>query len=135
VNWSYLLDTNHLGSAIRQVSVFRDRLHRARRTGARFGTCVPVLCELEIGIQQTADPGTHRRRLRQLLRHVRLWPVELPLARVYGTLYLDARTRGRSLSHVDLVLAAMAQEGDLIILTTDLDFAAFPTLRTENWLT
>jgi len=43
----FLLDTNHLGEAIRPVSRVRERIEQARRAGLRVGTCVPVLCELE----------------------------------------------------------------------------------------
>ena len=49
----YLLDTNHLSRAIRRVSVLRDRIGQHRLRGDRFATCVPILCELEVGIQQT----------------------------------------------------------------------------------
>jgi hypothetical protein len=52
----YLLDCNHLSAAIRKTSGLRDRIHQARRTGHRFISCYPVLCELEAGIQQTAKP-------------------------------------------------------------------------------
>jgi hypothetical protein len=70
----HLLDTNHMSAAIRQVSPVRDRIDQAHRAGSRFATCVPVLCELEVGIQQTADPDAYRRRLRHLLGIVRVWP-------------------------------------------------------------
>ena len=48
----YLLDTNPLGAAVAKDSAVRHRLIAGRRGGARFGTCVPVLCEQEAGAQQ-----------------------------------------------------------------------------------
>jgi hypothetical protein len=74
----FLLDCNHLSTAIRKVSVLRDRIHQARRAGHRFISSIPVVCELEAGIQLTAKPDEYRRRLtgadpikltRQLSRH------------------------------------------------------------------
>jgi predicted nucleic acid-binding protein len=87
----YLLDCNHLSAAIRKVSPVRDRIHQARRTGHRFISCYPVLCELEAGIQQTVKQNDNRRRLGHLLRHVRIWPVDAQTARVYGAIYLELR--------------------------------------------
>src|SRR2546423_1646412 len=115
----YLLDTNHLGDAIRGVSHFRERIHQSIRSGLRFGSCIPVLCELEAGIQQTNSPSDYRRRLKDLLNKVRLWPLDLEVARIYGEIYLDLERRGRVLSQVDMLLAALALRMDVTLLTTD----------------
>jgi hypothetical protein len=37
----YLLDTNHIGEAIGQVSIVRDRIQQRCRQGGIFGTCGP----------------------------------------------------------------------------------------------
>ena len=129
----YLLDCNHLSAAIRKVSRLRERIHRARRAGHRFISCHPVLCELEVGIQQTAKPEEVRRLLGLLLRHVRLWPLDAETARVYGSVYAELRSRGRALSQVDMMLAALARQHKLTVLTTDRDFEAFPDLTVEDW--
>lgn len=131
---NYLLDCNHLSAALHRVSPVRERIHRERRAGHRFVTCHPVLCELEVGIQQTARPDENRRRLAQLLRHVRLWPLDTETTRRYGTVYLELRGLGRVLSQVDMILAALAQQHKLTVLTTDRDFEALTDLRTENWV-
>jgi tRNA(fMet)-specific endonuclease VapC len=130
----YLLDCNHLSAAIRRVSPVRDRIHRERRAGHRFVSCHPVICELEVGIQQTPRPDENRRRLAQLLRHVRLWPLDAETARLYGAVYIELRCLGRVLSQVDMVLAALARQHGLTVLTTDRDFEALTDLRIENWV-
>ena len=94
----YLLDCNHLSAAIRKVSAVRDRIHASRKAGHRFISCIPVLCELEAGIQQTAAPADYGRRLVQLLRHVRLWNLDQDSARLYGTAFNELRRQGRVLS-------------------------------------
>jgi tRNA(fMet)-specific endonuclease VapC len=129
----YLLDCNHLSAALRKVSPVRDRIHQQRRAGHRFISCYPVLCELEAGIQQTPKPDENRRRLAQLLRHIRLWPLEAETARLYGAVYLELRRLGRVLSQVDMMLAALARQHKLTLLTTDQDFQALADLRVENW--
>ncbi|MBV8127080.1 MAG: type II toxin-antitoxin system VapC family toxin [Planctomycetaceae bacterium] len=129
----YLLDCNHLSASLRRVSPVRERIHQGRRAGHRFISCYPVLCELEVGIQQTPNPDDNRRRLAQLLRHVRLWPLDTETTRLYGAVYLELRRQGRVLSQVDIMLAALARQHKLIVLTTDRDFEALADLAVENW--
>jgi tRNA(fMet)-specific endonuclease VapC len=129
----YLLDCNHLSAALRKVSPVRDRIHQRRKAGHRFISCYPVLCELEVGIQQTPKPEDNRRRLAQLLRQVRLWPLDGDTTRLYGAVYIELRRQGRALSQVDMMLAALARQHKLTVLTTDRDFEALTDLRVENW--
>lgn len=130
----YLLDCNHLSAALRKVSPVRERIHQGRRAGLRFLSCYPVLCELEAGIQQTQKPEENRRRLAQLLRHVRLWPLDAETARQYGKIYIELRRLGRVLSQIDMVLAALARQHKLTVLTTDRDFEALTDIHIENWV-
>ena len=85
------------------------------------------------GCSRPPKPEDNRRRLAQLLRHVRLWPLDAETARLYGTVYLEWRRRGRALSQVDMLLAALARQHKLTVLTTDRDFDALPDLRAEDW--
>ena len=77
----YLLDTNHLGAALDGRSSFRERLYQPLHAGNRFGTCIPVLCELETGIYQTRRRDRNRQILAMLLRQIRIWPLEPRIAR------------------------------------------------------
>jgi len=130
----YLLDCNHLSSAIRKVSAVRDRIQQARKDGCKFATCFPVLCELEAGIQQTGNPIEYRRRLSQLRKHCSVWQLDEKTALLYGTIYNELRRQGRVLSQVDMMLAALARQYSIAILTADKDFEALADVRTENWL-
>jgi len=132
---NYLLDCNHLSAAIRKSSTLRDRIHQSRRSGHRFISLHAVLCELEVGIQQTGEPKEYRRRLNSLLKHVRLWPLDAETARHYGQVFIELRRAGRVLSQVDIMLAALARQHKLIMLSTDRDFEALPDLTVENWVT
>ncbi len=94
---------------------------------------MPVLCELEVGIQETQKSEDNYRQLSYLLRHIRLWPLDRETARIYGVVYLELRGKGRVLAQVDIVLAALARQHKLTLLTTDRDFEALADLRVENW--
>jgi tRNA(fMet)-specific endonuclease VapC len=131
---TYLLDCNHLSVALRKVSPLRDRIHQERKRGHRFISCFPVLCELEAGIQQLAKVSEIRRRLGQLMNHVRMWPIDADTARRYGEVFNELRQKGRALSQVDIMLAALGRQHQIIILTADRDFEALPDIQTENWV-
>jgi len=129
----YLLDANHISIAIRRPAALRERIAGRRSGGDRFGTCVPVLCEVEAGIRQLRSASDHRKRLAHLRHLVRLWPIDSDLIGAYGDFHQLAKQRGRVLSFVDLLLLAITRTLDAILLTTDQDFDAFPEVRTENW--
>ena len=95
---------------------------------------MPVLCEIEAGIQQIRQPDEYRRDLESLLRQVRVWPMDRLTARLYGEIRNDLKQRGRVLSQVDIMLAALARQMKLTLVTSDQDFAALPDVATENWL-
>ena len=130
----YLLDTNHLSHAIRAVSPLRDRLRQAHRQGFRLITCWSVLCELEEGIVFTADPARYRQTLNALMKEIRIWPMDWRLVEQYGLVCKLAKERGRALSLVDTILTGFAWKENVVLLTADKDFQAFPEIKTENWI-
>lgn len=129
----YLLDTNHLSAAIRPGSVIRERLREQRARGARVRICIPALCELEVGASQVKDPAAYREILKRFMVQIPLWPLESTTARIYADIYHDLRSKGRILSQVDMMLAALARQMRMVVLTTDRDFEALSWLRTEDW--
>ena len=130
----YLLDTNHISAAINPVSRLRERISEKHRQGARFRTCIPVLCEIEVGIQDSAHLESYRRQLKHLIQRVKLVPLELPVVQEYGQIYRHLRSIGRAMSQVDMVVAALARHSNWVLLTADRDFESVPDLRIENWL-
>ena len=131
---TYLLDTNHLGAALRPKGSVQGRIIGAAKEGHRIGTCVPVLCELGVGIAQTSRPDDNWKALEALLQRVRVLPIEPELARTYADVYRELRAKGRVLSQVDMMLAALGRHNNLIVLTTDGDFKAVRGLKTESWI-
>jgi tRNA(fMet)-specific endonuclease VapC len=133
VTAGYLLDTNHVTKAINKGSPERMEMRRLLGKGVRVGICVPVLCEVESGIWLVSRPEEYRASLAQLLAQVWIWPIDRATAKAYGEIYNDLRRRGRVLSQVDMMLAALARQMKLTLVTTDRDFDALPDLRVENW--
>jgi tRNA(fMet)-specific endonuclease VapC len=134
VTSGYLLDTNHIGHAVTPGSIVRRRITELRGRGVKVGTCVPVLCEIEAGIQQVNQPALYRLNLERLLKQVRIWPLDRSTTVLYGTIHHDLKRRGRVLSQVDMMLAALARQMNLMLITSDQDFSALPDVQTENWL-
>ena len=130
---AYLLDTNHVGLAVNRASIVGQRIFEARLAGIRIGTCLPVLCEIEAGLRQVRQRMKYRQDLNHLLLQLRLWPIDLTTARIYGDLYSELRRRGRVLSQVDIMIAALARQMKLTILTTDRDFEAVSDIPTKDW--
>ena len=128
-----LLDTNHLGLAVRKRSGVFSRLRSELQRGIRVGTCAPVLCEIAVGARNVSHPVKYRTSLTQVLRMIRIWPITIETAWHYGDIERDLRRSGRVLSQVDMMLAALCRELDLVLVTTDKDFSALPWLKTENW--
>ncbi len=129
-----LVDTNHLSEALRPVSRVRDRIGQAQRHGIRIGICIPVLCELQAAFPSGPRGEKYQKALQRLLARVRVWPLDEDAAHRYGEIFQDLRQRGRVLSQVDIMVAALARQMDLTVATSDGDFEALPDLRTENWL-
>src|ERR1044071_4793253 len=115
VTTGYVLDTNHISRAVTPRSAVRLRIADLRQRGIKVGTCVPVLCEIEAGIQQVSKPDEYRLNLERLLRQIRVWPINPSTATVYGVIHHDLKRRGRVLSQVDMMLAALARQMTLTL--------------------
>ena len=130
---AYLLDTNQLGLAVRRRTAVHTRINREVSRGVRVGTCIPVLCEIESGAIYVNRADEYHAGLQNVLRSVRIWPLTLETSRLYGEISRDLKRRGRVLSQVDRMLAALCRELELTLVTSDKDFAALSWLKTENW--
>lgn len=130
----YLFDTNQLGAVFKAKPPILKRMRDAEKQGHRLGTCIPVICELEAGLHQTERFEENRKRLRVLLSRLTLWPLEVQTAQLFGEIHRELKAHGRKLSHVDMVVAALARQLDATVVTTDRDFEALPDIKTENWL-
>jgi predicted nucleic acid-binding protein len=80
------------------------------------------------------DPATYHKALSRLLAGLRIWALDEQTAAHYGEVYHRLRQAGCVCSQVDMMLAALARQLGLVLLTSDRDFAPLPDLAVENWL-
>ena len=84
-------------------------------------------------MRQVRRKVQYRRDLNHLLLQLRMWPIDLKTARIFGDIYTELRRIGRVLSQVDIMIASLARQMKLTILTTDSDFEPLQDIRTEDW--
>lgn len=130
----YLLDTNALSDFINHRRGVDARVRQVRRTGARVGTCAPVLSEFFYGLELSASRDANFRLARAGLSQVTLWPFTWEASEEFGRLRAELDRIGRPMQIVDIQLAAIALTlGNCTVVTTDSDLSAVPGLRAENW--
>ena len=130
----YLLDTNHLSAYLDRHPALQSRVDAALRAGDRFGICLPVHCEYRAGIRISRRYRQNLARFQAALALFRVWPTDEGTAVEFAELFRELRSMGKMLSHFDLLIAAVARQLKLILLTADQDFRPVPSLHIENWL-
>jgi predicted nucleic acid-binding protein len=96
--------------------------------------CEPIIFEVERGYEHRQAYQQLAYFRSQLIPLFVIIPVQLVDWRVAAKLWSDARGRGRQLSDIDVLLAAMTLRLNGILVTDDGDFSYLPLVRTENWL-
>ncbi len=130
----HLLDTNHLSAYLERQPALEQRIDAGLQAGHRFGICLPVLCEYRSGIRLSRRYRQNLARLQLALAQLRLWPTDEQTAAEFAELFQELRSAGRMLSQFDLLIAAVARQHKLILLTADQDFQAVSRIQVENWL-
>ena len=131
----YILDTNHLGLAGRRHSKVAVRIADYHLLGRRVGTCLPAICEVQAGARQVADPVQYQRKLHRLMQEIRTWPMDFQTTEFFGDIHQQLRSAGTMMSPVDIMVAALARQLNMVVLTTDHDFQLLPDIKTEDWAT
>jgi predicted nucleic acid-binding protein len=130
----YLLDTNHLSAYLDRQPALERRIDDRLRAGDRFGICLPVLCEYRAGIRLSRRYRQNLARLQLALARIRLWPTDEQTAAEFAEIFRELRSGGRMLAQFDLLIAAVARQYKLTLLTADQDFQPVTGLTIENWL-
>lgn len=130
----YLLDTNHLSAYLDRKPALEKRIDAALKAGDRIGVCLPVLCEYRAGIRLGKRYQQNLARLQAALGVLRLWPADESTTVVFADIFQELRAAGKMLSQFDLLIAAIARQYTLTVLTADQDFDPVPNLKVENWL-
>ena len=130
----YLLDTNHLSAYLDRQPTLEQKIDACLQAGDRVGICLPVLCEYRAGIQLGRRFQRNLARLQAALSVLRLWPVDEQTAAEFAELFQELRVGGKMLGQFDLLIAAVARQYRLVLLSADTDFDRVRRLKIENWL-
>lgn len=128
----YILDTNAISDYIKQFAPTTTRINQAIRDGDTLYLCKPVEYEVVRGLLKS-----RAERQREMFESDFI-PLLTPLAltdadwQQAAQFWAQARSAGKQLSDVDLLLAALAFRLNAVIVTNDDDFDALPVQR-ENW--
>lgn len=60
-------------------------------------------------------------------------PFDSETAQAFALLRVDMARAGKSLTHLDMLIAAHARSIDATLVTSDRAFTHVPGLRVENW--
>jgi len=91
-------------------------------------------CEYRAGIALSRRFQRNLTRLEAALKFLRQWPVDDQTAAEFADLFKELRAAGKMMSQFDLLIAAVARQYRLVVLTADADFQWVAGLQTENWL-
>jgi tRNA(fMet)-specific endonuclease VapC len=129
----YMLDTN--------MCIYLMK-HQPVEVSQRFAQCYVgdvimsaiTYAELEYGVSVCANPAQERTNLNALIELVEVKAFDADAARAYGP--VRRATRERKSDHLDKLIAAHAIAlGATLVTNNERDFAAYPNLVVENWLT
>jgi tRNA(fMet)-specific endonuclease VapC len=128
----YMLDTN--------MCIYLMK-NQPEEVAKRFAQCYVgdvvmsaiTFAELEYGVAAAANPDRERTNLAALTEDIPVMAFDGAAAAAYGPIRLATRENKRD--HLDKLIAAHAVALGVTLVTNNLrDFARYPGLATENWL-
>ncbi len=128
----YLLDTNLLSDLIAGRENVSQKFRTLVEQDETLCLCQPVFYELRRGIFWRNSLGKYRIFNQNILPRLTLISLTDADWLQAAQLWADAVSRGKQLSDVDLLIAALTQRLDAVLVTGDDDFATLPIKR-ENW--
>jgi tRNA(fMet)-specific endonuclease VapC len=132
----YVLDTN----MVSYIARGRSQAARIRLTKLREGeiACISSITEAEIRYGLARSPSAHvlHAAMDGFLSRIQVLAWGRDEAKFYGDLRVALEAKGKTLSSLDLLIAAHALAMDAILVTNDRAFEAVGNLRgIENWAT
>jgi predicted nucleic acid-binding protein len=128
----YLIDSNTITDLIEGYQEVTLTLSQNIMAGHTIGLCPPVYYEVMRGLRwknlqrkQAVFQNTIRPQLDWIPFVEGEWFQAIQF-------WIDAKSKGRQLSDMDILLAAIAQRLNAVIVSSDTDFDALPVQR-ENW--
>jgi predicted nucleic acid-binding protein len=130
----YLLDTNHISPLVILAHPLRKRVLNSLQAGNTFSIAVPALTELLFGISILPRARQNLEEWERLKSSFNYYDIDRQHAEQAAKLQVALRRQGWQLETVDALIATVALQNGLILLTTDNDFSPISELQQENWL-
>ena len=130
----YLLDTNHISPLVTPAQRVRRRVLSSLQAGDTFSIAAPALTEMLFGISILPRARQNLEEWERLKPSFNYYDIDLQVAEQAAKLQVVLRRQGWQLETVDAIIATVALQNDLILLTTDGDFSSLTDLKQENWL-
>ncbi len=131
----YLLDTGIAGHYINKRKGIDRRAKLEIAQGNIIGIGIPVLAELEYGIQNSDDPQNSMKLLKRALPVLCVWPMTFESAAHFGRISTEMKRLGMSIGQIDRLIAGIALSlSNCTVVSADTDMLQVPGLLVENWL-
>ena len=131
---SYLLDTNHAAALVTLSHPLRQRVLQRLQAGDTFAITIPVIAETLFGIGLLPRAAQNLAEWAKLRPNLVCYVPDEADAENAAALRRALRGQGWQLETVDGFVAVTALRYNLVLLTSDKDFAPVPGLQQENWL-
>lgn len=128
----YLLDTNAVADYIYGVRPVMQHMERAIEAEDQVCLCEPVHYEVMRGLLWKGAAAKQQRYEQQFAPMLKWVPVVHDDWQQAAQFWADMRRKGRQISDVDVLIAALAVRLNAVIISADTDFDALPVQR-ESW--
>jgi tRNA(fMet)-specific endonuclease VapC len=129
----YLIDTNIC------IYIMNERPAKVIEKFKQFepgeiGISTITVSELQYGIAKSKHREKNQQRLDEFLTPFEIFIYDERTAKAYGEIRYQLEKQGKSIGPLDLLIAAQAASGKLILVTNnDKEFSRIKNLRVENW--
>jgi predicted nucleic acid-binding protein len=130
----YLLDTNAVSDLIAHSETVTRGFDDALREHHTVGLCNPVLFELRRGFIWRRSTAKERVLNEIILPRLELIPIIDTNWQQAAQFWADAARRGKQLSDVDLLIAALTHRLGVALISADDNFDTLP-IQGVNWRT
>jgi len=129
----YLLDTDHVIGLVGDEDAVVNRLQRSAKAGDRFSICSATLSELYWFAKSTAQMALNTAALTELVAELRVWDVDRAAAEIVGEILSEQRALGQPVPRAVAEVAAIARQGQLVVLSSDPNFGLVRDITVEDW--
>ena len=127
----YLFDTNAVADLMNANPVMVEHV-RAHQKDHVLALCQPIDYEVWRGLRWRTSKTRVQLYLNEIKQQFEWVPLTDQDWLQAAQFWADARSAGKQLSDVDLLIAALAARLDAVIISSDEDFDALPVKR-ESW--